>query len=301
MNNHLVDCIVRFHDVRRLGELQRCVFSLLGQSHRPVNIILALQRFSKSDIASTQHVLRPMLDLPGAPQLTVCNLDQPTPADARTLLLNSGLDAARGRYVGFLDYDDVLYPEAYTLLTERLHLPSVAIAFATVRVVHVDVYPQFLRVAKEVKNPFGPGNRLRDLFDGNFCPIHSFLIDRQKIAKEDLIFDSSLTWEEDYDLLLRLCAKYRSDFNLIGTPVGDYYYKRDGSNSIPINGLQSQAQTEAYDRIITLMEARRRTTTVSAEVQAEQGLTPIQPSMTIRDFMTIVPGRDDGVGQGAVT
>jgi hypothetical protein len=296
MNNRLVDCIVRFHDVRRLGELNRCVFSLLGQSRRPINIILALQRFSEADIEATRQSLQPMLDLPDAPQLTVCNLDQPTPVDARTLLLNLGLSAARGRYVGFLDYDDVLYPEAYDLLTEQLRLSEAAIAFATVRVVHVDVYPQFLRIDKDVKNPFGSGERLRDLFDRNFCPIHSFLIDRQKIANEDLIFDSALTWEEDYDLLLRICAKYRSDFKLIRLPVGDYYYKRDGSNSVPFNGLQSQTQIDAYDRITTMMEARRRTTLISAEVQAEQGLVPVQPSMTIRNFMDIVPGREDSAG-----
>lgn len=294
MSKDTVDCIVRFHDVRRLNELNRCVFSLIGQSHRPINIILVLQRFSEADVEATRRNLQPMLDLPGAPQLTLCNLDQPTPVDARTLLLNLGLNAAKGRYVGFLDYDDVLYPEAYALLTEQLRASNAAIAFATVRVVHVDVYPQFMRIDKEVKNPFGYGNRLRDLFDSNFCPIHSFLIDRQKIAGEDLIFDTALTWEEDYDLLLRICAKYRSDFSMIRIPIGDYYYKRDGSNSVPVNGFQSQAQIQAYDQITTMIEARRRTTLVSAEVQAEQGLATSRPAMTIRDFMTIVPGRADG-------
>ena len=298
MSKDTVDCIVRFHDVRRLDELNRCVFSLIGQTHRPINIILALQRFSEADMEATRQNLQPMLDLPGAPQLTLCNLDQPTPLDARTLLLNLGLDATRGRYAGFLDYDDVLYPEAYALLTEQLRASNAAIAFASVRVVHVDVYPQFLRIDRDMKHPFGHGSRLRDLFDGNFCPIHSFLIDREKVAAEDLIFDSALTWEEDYDLLLRLCAKYRSDFGMIRVPVGDYYYKRDGSNSVPVNGFQSQAQIEAYDRITTMIEARRRTTLVSAEVQAEQGLATFQPDMTIRDFMNSVPGRAEGTGHG---
>src|SRR5687767_6601856 len=100
-----IDCIIRFHDVRRLQELDRCVFSILGQSYRPVNIILALQRFSAAEIAATRQALAPMLSLPGAPALTICNLEQESPKDARTLLLNMGLRAAKGRYVGFLDYD----------------------------------------------------------------------------------------------------------------------------------------------------------------------------------------------------
>lgn len=291
VNNQSVDCIVRFHDVNRLHELNRCVFSLLGQRHRPLNVILALQRFSQAEIEITRQSLQPLLDLPGSPSLALCNLDQPTPLDARTLLLNMGMRNAQARYVGFLDYDDVLYPEAYALLTQQLETSGAAIAFATVRVVEVDVYPQFLRIAREVENPFGPGDKLRDLFDGNFCPIHSFLIDRQKVAREDLIFDSALTWEEDYDMLLRICAKYCSDFHLMHTKIGEYYYKRDGSNSIPVNGLQSPAQLQAYDQITTMMEARRRTTLVSPEVQSEQGLLRIRPDMTIRDFMDAVPGR----------
>ena len=31
-----VDCIVRFHDIRRLAELKHCVFSLVGQHYRPL-------------------------------------------------------------------------------------------------------------------------------------------------------------------------------------------------------------------------------------------------------------------------
>src|SRR4051812_21959293 len=99
MDNPQVDCIVRFHDVGRLNELDRCIFSLVGQSYRPLNIILVLQRFSEAEVAETRQRLAPMLGLPGAPTLEVHNLERPVPKDARTLLLNMGLQAAQGRYV----------------------------------------------------------------------------------------------------------------------------------------------------------------------------------------------------------
>src|SRR5262245_2700380 len=102
-NQNQVDCIVRFHDIRRLRELDRCIFSLLGQSYRPLNIILALKRFSAAEVAATREALAPMLGLPGAPKLTVQNLEQATPKNARSLLLNLGLQAVEGCYVGFLD------------------------------------------------------------------------------------------------------------------------------------------------------------------------------------------------------
>lgn len=291
MTHQTVDCIVRFHDVRRLDELTRCIFSLLGQQYRPVNVILALQRFSEQDVATTRASLAPFFALSGSPTLQICNLDQPTPKDARTLLLNMGLGAAQGRYVGFLDYDDVLYPEAYRLLVSQLQGTGAAIAFASVRVVLADVFPGFLHIEKEMPVPFGLGDNLRDLFDANFCPIHSFLIDRQQVDEVDLMFDSALNWEEDYDLLLRICAKYRSSFALIATRVGDYYFKKDASNSTPFNGLHTAGLRQAYDRVSTMIEARRRTTHVSPMVQAEFGLHPVSPDMTIRDFMSRVPGR----------
>jgi glycosyltransferase involved in cell wall biosynthesis len=231
-----------------------------------------------------------MLSLPEAPTLKILNLEQPVPKDGRTLLLNMGLQAAQGRYVGFLDYDDLLYPEAYRTIVPRLRATDAAIAFAAVRVVRAEVHSQFIRVATEVKDPFGPGERLVDLFRGNFCPIHSFLLDRHRIDPEDLVFDPALTWEEDYDLLLRICAKYPSDFALIKTKVGEYYYKTDGSNSGAAEAIQNAAQRGAYARVSAMIEARRRTTVVSPEVQSQHGVAPPEAGMTIRRFIDRVSG-----------
>ena len=111
-----MDTIVRYHDVSRTMELERCVFSIVGQSYRPLNIILTTQRFSEDEIEATRSVLAPMIDSDDEVMLTILNWDQAEPADARSELLNLGLRGATGRYLAFLDYDDVLYPEAYELL-----------------------------------------------------------------------------------------------------------------------------------------------------------------------------------------
>src|SRR5215472_17104213 len=101
MPERQIDCIVRFHDFGRLKELERCIFSLVGQSYRPLNIILVLQRFSEAEIGATQLALTSMLRIPDAPKLTIRNFEQAMPKDCRTLLLNLGLEAAEGRYLGF--------------------------------------------------------------------------------------------------------------------------------------------------------------------------------------------------------
>lgn len=288
-----IDCIVRFHDAKRLYELNRCIFSLVGQTHRPLNIILAVQRFSEAEIAATLAALEPLLRLPNAPTLIIKKWDSPTPTDARTELLNMGLRSATGQYVAFLDYDDALYPEAYAVLVDRLNTSRSAIAFASVRVVNADVHQQFIRIARQINTHF-TGVNLKDLFRSNFCPIHSFLIDRAIVSPDILSFDTVLTWEEDYDLLLNICASYPSDFQAVGKIIGDYYFKTDGSNSVPTNGILSEEHRLTYERVAALIEVRRRTTLVAPEVQAQLGLNVCSTTMTIRGALdALLVGRSN--------
>ena len=282
-----VDCVVRFHNPSRLFELNRCIFSLVGQTYRPLHIILVTQRFSPSDIEKTRKSLEFLLSLPNAPKLTIINWGTPFPKDARTELLNAGVAAATGQYLSFLDYDDVLYPEAYEILVGSLRESSAAIAFATVRIVYANVYQQFMHLTRENRHPF-PGSDLRDLFCSNFCPIHSYLIDRSVVPPEILSFDTSMTWEEDYDLLLKICAQYPSDFTSHEKVIGDYYFKNDGSNSVPTDGRLSEARALEYERVTAFIEVRRRTTLVSPVVQRQLGLDGRANNMTIRGALDIL-------------
>ena len=285
MIKNKVDCIIRFHDVHRLNELNRCVFSLVGQKYRPLCIIIVVQRFTAQEIAETKAALAPLLNLPDAPELTIENWESSLPADARTELLNMGLAAATGQYAGFLDYDDVLYPEAYSILTERLKATGKAITFGTVRVINANVFPEFIHIAGLKNAPFA-GENLSDLFKANFCPIHSFLIDRSIVSPNILSFDTSLTWEEDYDLLLKICAAYPSDFAEIKTSIGDYYFKNDGSNSVPMNGILSKKHTQEYELVKAFIENRKKTTILAPEVQKQLGLRNTSPTLTIQDYIS---------------
>lgn len=286
MIENQVDCIVRLHDVKRLNELERCVFSLIGQTYRPLNIIVTLQRFSPSDIAQVEASLARLLKMRDAPSLELVNFTSEEPKDARTELLNLGLSKASGQYVAFLDYDDVLYPEAYSLLVDQLKASNAAIVFSSVRVVHADVSPKFI-VATRANSAVFPGEGLADLFVANFCPIHSYLIDRS-IVSDELYFDTLLTWEEDYDLLLRITAAYPSDFKLIGTIVGDYYIKSDLSNSTGVTGAEGKLSGERlreYEQVAALIEARRRITRLSETVKNQLGLRAHAGNLTIRNAL----------------
>ncbi len=279
-----MDTIVRYHDVSRTMELERCIFSLVGQSYRPLNIILTTQRFSEDEISKTRAALADMIEGEDDVTLTILNWDQAEPEDARSELLNLGLRGATGRYVAFLDYDDVLYPEAYELLVAQLKESRAAIAFASVRIMQLDVYDRYLFATEEII-PGYKGAGLIDLFRNNFCPLHSYAIDREMVADDPLFFEITMTMQEDYDWLLRLCARHLSDFTLINTRVGDYYYKTDGSNTVPnTGGFKGEAQVR-FDAVIARIEVRRRTTFVSKEVQRSLEISDPNEMAAIREVV----------------
>jgi len=283
MQDDQLDVVMRLHDASRTAELGRAVFSLVGQDHRPLRILLCVQRFTPTMMAGVEDTLAPLLAMSGAPTLAVVNHTDPLPRDARAALLNRGLAAASGRYLAFLDYDDTVYPEAYALLVARLRAAGAAIAFGGIAQKQTEFEDDLPFVLAKRLRPW-QGRTIADLFEENFCPLHSFVLDRMRLPPA-LRFEETLTRLEDYDFLLRVCAACRADFSLIDTIVGDYYMKTDGSNSTPMGGETSDANIAAWHRARTTLDARRRTTLVAPEVQRAAGLPAPVPGLTIRGLL----------------
>lgn len=266
-------------------ELNRCIFSLTSQIYQPVNILLVTQRFSPSEQSAVVNALQPLLASAPRCRLELVNYQSEEPGDARTALLNLGLSKCQNQYLGFLDYDDVLYPEAYQLLTQNLNQTGAAIAFAGVRVMDVDIHDTWVH-SRKMRRAHFTGSGLIDLFRSNFCPIHSYLINRKAIDGSDLWFDEELTIEEDYDLLLRLCSKYIGSFDLLGKQIGDYIFKSDGSNTI--HAARPEQRAFDYDWVRAQIEVTRLITTVAPSIVNRLGLKTQSDSMTVRDVLDAI-------------
>lgn len=281
--NEDLDVVVRFHDVRRLRELERAIFSIVVQSFRPINILLTVQRFTPEELAITRETLAPVLELEVSLSISIINWNSDEPLDGRSALINCGIQVGQSRYLAFLDYDDLLYDNAYHSLSERLRKTQAAIAFGRICVRNVDVYSTHLHVNSKSFPLLG--SNLWDLLERNFCPIHSFMIDRSRITPQDLYFDTSYTLNEDYDFLIRICAKYIADFSLADDCIGCYHLKNDGSNSILTTTSATADRIAAWDDAVRLVEVRRQTTLVSTEVQLMLGLKPL-PQATVRSLLS---------------
>lgn len=283
VKNATIDVLVRYHDPSRQFELSRCAMSLVAQSWRNVNIIICAQRFSDQDVEKTASLLEWSTGLSDTVTFEILNFKESEPRDARSSLLNMGIKHTEGRFLALLDYDDVIYPDAYSMLIEELISSDSALAFGSVYVKHVNAGDTFA-VQRSKTTPFR-GSGLIDLFAANFCPIHSFVIDRHKIADDQLFFEPSLTRGEDYDLLLRLTSMYPTSFEKLDRFVGDYYYKDDGSNTILVESTHNAENYKCWVNAEEFLELRRRTLLLSNAVKLRLGLGHIEPGLSIRDLL----------------
>jgi hypothetical protein len=118
------------------------------------------------------------------------------------------------------------------------------------------------------------------------------VIDRSQVPADMLHFVTTLTLEEDYDMLLRITAAHLADFALVETDIGDYYYKTDGSNTVPVNGgLVGEARLKFIREAKTAIETRRRGTIVAPVVQKSLGLRDPHQPRTIRQVLDRLPAR----------
>jgi hypothetical protein len=226
--------VLRTHGAGRLPLLDQALFSIAVQSVRAVQVIVVVQGHEVA-VADVEGLIarQPFDPVDPARPHRVVFVDNPDRRDRRAQLLNQGIDHAQGRYLAFLDDDDVVYPTGYRRLIDRLSHSEAAIAVGgTVRADLKRMDGHWITCRKF--DWVSIGSSQRDLFDRNFLPLHSFVIDRTRVTASDLRFDESLARLEDYDFLLRLAARYRFDLGCIGQAVCEYRLRAGAGHANPI-------------------------------------------------------------------
>ena len=126
----------------------------------------------------------------------------------RSAAANSGLKAARGLYLNFLDDDDLFYPDHIETLIQNLQANNEKIAYTSVLSAHFKGPPESPEnCIKRVVNhniDFDPD---RILFQ-NYIPIMSVLFHRDVFSRVGE-FDKGLDLFEDWDFWIRASRHFR--------------------------------------------------------------------------------------------
>lgn len=132
------------------------------------------------------------------------------------LARNAGTAAARGRYVAFLDADDVWQPEKIERQLEALTQPPGARAsYTAFDLVSADLTPQ------EVRRTARAGSLVEDLLClGNVVGTPSTVVCERDLLLDVGGFDPDLSLGADWDLWLRLAL--RTTFSYVDEPLVRY-------------------------------------------------------------------------------
>ena len=276
-----VDVVVRIHDPKRLLEFDSALFSLFNQTITPLHVIVVSQSFDNKSLAEAQAIID-MYDWIGRGHhlTTLVNVDASAGLDIRAKLLNVGIGLAQNRFLAFLDGDDYMYGSAYQYLVDQALTSGAAVTFGGIECRYVRVFEQFIYSLKMLKGSF-KGDNLADLVKDNFCPIHSFIIDRNLVSLSDLKFNPDLQRLEDYDFLLRLCTKYYAYFGSRQKVIGIYNWHLDGRSSIQFQETDS-ARLEENKRAWNV--ARRHIWRLKTEIRSKNF-----PVLTQPDFRERLP------------
>lgn len=167
---------------------------------------------------------------------------------------NRGLDAAQGKYIGFVDADDFIAPQMYKRLTEEIEEKETDLMFCT----HADwqdgktTIPERLG-AKESR--VGPGTEvLREVIQTRGINCWRVLYRRELLQKYRIQFSQKMRYAED-SAFVCTCLRYAQRVGFC--PDVLYYYRREGQNTTEHYMPQLEQDMRQYTEY--LMELANRT------------------------------------------
>ena len=233
-SNDFVTIIVRTSQEKRLPLLNKALLSIVANDYRPIEIIIVAQSEQQNFIDYLQNICKQFT----VDQIQVKLIINYTSKDERAKNLNLGINAANGRYIGFLDDDDIFYSNHISKLVNILNSENIfSWAFSDVKLALVSLHQDKINYIgcdyRFSQNIFS----LKDLFKNNFILIHSYLIDTNRIDPKFLNFDESFTVGEDYHFILNLAKHYQPYY--LKEVTCEYRIFEDLSNSnILMNEIQ---------------------------------------------------------------
>lgn len=228
-----VTTIVRFHKRGRLDELMRAISCLYVMQDCIVIPLIAAQDLDATQTAELTRMLKTFEWLPGCEPIVDHYTSPAGQGDLRSTMLNESLRKVATKYAAFLDYDDLLFPDAYAWLIQRLRSTGKAVAFG--RVYWTDYRSQWHALLQRHK-AFESGGGYFDFVQNNHAPLHSILLDVEQIDRSALIYYPDQRFMEDYLLTLQILKEDNSDWDGLAENyyIGDYIHSTDREHTLAL-------------------------------------------------------------------
>lgn len=221
MNNDLVSIIMPAYNTERF--ISESIESVLSQTYESWELIICDD--SSSD--NTKSIAR-SYSMKDNRINVIDNFFKKGAAGAR----NSCIDNVNGKYIAFLDSDDLWYPDKIKLQIDYMKEHDVHFVYG-----YVDIISESNSFLKTYKSPPKVGSRIMML--NNFIPCCTVMYDASKLGK---IYQPDIKKRNDYALWLKMLkenvkyahcipvvtAKYRSNsYGLASNKIENikYYYK----------------------------------------------------------------------------
>lgn len=169
--------------------------------------------------------------------------------EGRSAAANSGLKAARGMYLTFLDDDDVLYSDHVETLVKAVQLKGEKVVYSGVSNAYYEGPPQDPRNCIRKETIFNQGFDPDLFLFASHIPIMSVLFHREVFQAVEG-FSPDLDLFEDWDFLIR--ASRRFPFYYVDKVTAEYrfYGVKDTETSHRGKYAYDQAQAALFDRVV---------------------------------------------------
>ncbi|MBQ0831325.1 glycosyltransferase family A protein [Marinobacter sp.] len=203
-NSHsLVSVIVPVYNREKL--VTETVASILDQTYRDIEIILV-------NDGSTDRSLSVIKNLQQQHPNLIRVIDQEN--QGQTVARNQGIKAARGKYIAFLDSDDLWSPDKLKLQIP-LFTEGVGLVYGGVELINENGETTgFDPCDRQIQGHIFPQLLVKNRMTGG-----SVVVLREALDSVGM-FDPEFSAAENWDLWLRICKKYEA--RLVDTPIVKY-------------------------------------------------------------------------------
>lgn len=200
----LVSIIIRTAD--RPEMLREAIRSVKEQSYTPIELIIVNDGSIDIELLAREEA---------GGSITTWRYIKMLGKHGRACAANSGLEHASGKYISFLDDDDIILPDHIEKLAQTLeNNHDCVLAYTDTICINQD---------RNKLGEFSGSTDTRMILGSNFIPIHSALF-RADVLDQGARFDENLNFYEDWDFWIQLSRIG----NFIHTPGTSAIYRQTG-------------------------------------------------------------------------